>query len=159
MDVQSLGWKDPLEEGTAIHSSILAWRIPGQGAWRATVHRVSKRRTDRSDLARVRGGYQHVLFTACSPSALGEALHLWWPRCSSRISSHTHQSPGSEMMSCLGRISPGCSQLTPEHSRDTKPSPRSPAQAVSVLCAVMVLCLPTLCRKNTPLNKLKWTIQ
>ena len=25
---QSLGWKDPLEEGMAIHSSILAWRIP-----------------------------------------------------------------------------------------------------------------------------------
>ena len=22
------GWEDPLEEGTAIHSSILAWRIP-----------------------------------------------------------------------------------------------------------------------------------
>ena len=26
--VQSLGWKDPLEKGTATHSSILAWRIP-----------------------------------------------------------------------------------------------------------------------------------
>ena len=25
----SLGWEDPLEEGTATHSSILAWRIPG----------------------------------------------------------------------------------------------------------------------------------
>ena len=23
----SLGWEDPLEEGTATHSSILAWRI------------------------------------------------------------------------------------------------------------------------------------
>ena len=28
MRVQSLGWEDPLEEGTATHSSILAWRIP-----------------------------------------------------------------------------------------------------------------------------------
>ena len=28
MQVQSLGWKDPLEEGMATHSSILAWRIP-----------------------------------------------------------------------------------------------------------------------------------
>ena len=27
MWVQSLGWKDPLEEGMATHSSILAWRI------------------------------------------------------------------------------------------------------------------------------------
>ena len=26
--VQSLGWEDPLEEGMAIHSSVLAWRIP-----------------------------------------------------------------------------------------------------------------------------------
>ena len=27
MMVQSPGWKDPLEEGTATHPSILAWRI------------------------------------------------------------------------------------------------------------------------------------
>ena len=27
MQVQSLGWEDPLEEGMATHSSILAWRI------------------------------------------------------------------------------------------------------------------------------------
>jgi len=26
--VQSLGWEVPLEKGMAIHSSILAWRIP-----------------------------------------------------------------------------------------------------------------------------------
>ena len=26
--VGSLGWEDPLEEGMATHSSILAWRIP-----------------------------------------------------------------------------------------------------------------------------------
>ena len=26
--VQSLGWEDPLEKGTATHSSFLAWRIP-----------------------------------------------------------------------------------------------------------------------------------
>ena len=26
--VQSLGWEDPLEEGMATYSSILAWRIP-----------------------------------------------------------------------------------------------------------------------------------
>ena len=24
----SLGWKDPLQKGMAIHSSILAWRVP-----------------------------------------------------------------------------------------------------------------------------------
>jgi len=26
--VPSLGWEDPVEEGIATHSSILAWRIP-----------------------------------------------------------------------------------------------------------------------------------
>ena len=26
--VQSLGWEDPVENGKAIHFSILAWRIP-----------------------------------------------------------------------------------------------------------------------------------
>ena len=28
MLVQSLGWEDPLEEGMATLSSILAWKIP-----------------------------------------------------------------------------------------------------------------------------------
>ena len=27
--VRSLGWEDPLEKGTATHSSVLAWRIHG----------------------------------------------------------------------------------------------------------------------------------
>ena len=26
--VRSLGWEDPLEEGTETHSSIFAWRLP-----------------------------------------------------------------------------------------------------------------------------------
>ena len=37
--VRFLGWGDPLEEGMATRSSILAWRIPmDRGAWRTTVH-------------------------------------------------------------------------------------------------------------------------
>ena len=36
--VLSLGWEDPLKEGMATHSSILAWRIPmDRGALQATV--------------------------------------------------------------------------------------------------------------------------
>ena len=36
--VQSLRWEDPLEEGLATHSSVLAWRIPmDRGAWQAPV--------------------------------------------------------------------------------------------------------------------------
>ena len=41
--VPSLGWEDPLEEGKATHSSIIAWRIPmDRGASKATVHGVAK---------------------------------------------------------------------------------------------------------------------
>ena len=58
--VLPLGQEDPLEEGTATRSSILAWRIPWTeeleglsclenpmdgGAWWAAVHGVAKSRT------------------------------------------------------------------------------------------------------------------
>ena len=48
--VRSLGWKDPLKEGMATHSSIIAWRIPmDREVWQATVHGVAKNRTWLSD--------------------------------------------------------------------------------------------------------------
>ena len=42
--VRSLGWEDPLEKEMAIHSSILAWKIPWTegGVWQATVHGVAE---------------------------------------------------------------------------------------------------------------------
>ena len=40
--VRFLGGEDPLERGMATHSSILAWRIPGQRSRRATVHGVAE---------------------------------------------------------------------------------------------------------------------
>ena len=44
MQVQSVSWEDPLEEGMATHSSILSWKIPmNREAWQATAHRVAKR--------------------------------------------------------------------------------------------------------------------
>ena len=50
MQVPSLGWEDPLEEGTTTHSSTLAWRIPiDRGAWQAIVHGVTKSQTQLSD--------------------------------------------------------------------------------------------------------------
>ena len=43
--IRHLGWEDPLEESTATHSSVLAWRIPmDRGAWQAAVHGVTKTR-------------------------------------------------------------------------------------------------------------------
>ena len=44
--VQSLGWKDPVEKEMATHSSILAWTIP----WtEESVHGVAKSQTQLSD--------------------------------------------------------------------------------------------------------------
>ena len=41
--VRSLGQEDPLEEGMAAHSSILAWKISlDRGVWWAPVHAVTK---------------------------------------------------------------------------------------------------------------------
>ena len=41
--VHSLGWEDPLEEGMAPYSSLLAWRIPmDRGAWRAAARGVAE---------------------------------------------------------------------------------------------------------------------
>ena len=48
--VRSLGWEDPLEEGMATHSSILAWRIlMDRGVWWTAVHGVAKSQTQLSD--------------------------------------------------------------------------------------------------------------
>ena len=52
MLVQFLGQEDPLEEGMAVHSSILAWRIswteePG----RSVVHGVTQSRTQLKQLS------------------------------------------------------------------------------------------------------------
>ena len=44
----SLGEEDPLEEGMATHSSILAWKNSiDRGAWWATVHEVTE--SDRTE--------------------------------------------------------------------------------------------------------------
>ena len=46
MPVGSLGWENPLEEGMATRSSILAWRIPmDRGSSQATVHGIAKSQT------------------------------------------------------------------------------------------------------------------
>ena len=43
MWVPSLSWEEPLEEGMATHSSILAWKIPRtEEPGGATVHGVAK---------------------------------------------------------------------------------------------------------------------
>ena len=52
MQVLSLGWEDPLQEGMTIHSSIIAWRIPmDRGPWRAIVIGSLRVRHNLSDFA------------------------------------------------------------------------------------------------------------
>ena len=48
--VRSLGWEDPLEEGMATHSSVLAWSIlMDRGASWTTIHGVAKIQTQLRD--------------------------------------------------------------------------------------------------------------
>ena len=80
--VRSLGWEDPLEEGMAIHSSILAGRLPmDRGAWWATVHGVAKSWTLLS-MQKNKQKYIQSLTITClldtSPS-LGQHTHLRQP--------------------------------------------------------------------------------
>ena len=64
--VRSLGWGDPLEEGMATHSSILAWRIPtDRGAWGATAHGGHKE----SDTTEWLSTHTKVLRVPCSWSS------------------------------------------------------------------------------------------
>ena len=46
MQVRFLSWEDPLEEGTATHSSMLAWRI----LWTEEPGRVQSRGSQESDM-------------------------------------------------------------------------------------------------------------
>ena len=59
---RSLDWEDPLEEGMAAHSSILAWRSPWteEPGWPATVHGVAQNQTQLKQLSTAwhKGGSQ-----------------------------------------------------------------------------------------------------
>ena len=49
MQVRSLGQEEPLEEGMAIHFSIIAWRIPGTEKPGGLQSKVSQSRTQLSN--------------------------------------------------------------------------------------------------------------
>ena len=55
--------EDPLEEGMATHSNILAWKIPmDRGAWLATVHRVAQSLTQLKRLSTLTFFFLHGLY-------------------------------------------------------------------------------------------------
>ena len=69
--VGSLGWEDLLEEGMAIHSSILAWRIPmDRGAWQAAFHEVTRSQKHLSDQALTHTRRTYCIAQETLPNAL-----------------------------------------------------------------------------------------
>ena len=62
MQVQSLGWKDPLEEGMVTHSSILAWRISWTEEPAALVAKAQTRLKRLSSRRRKEGQTEHIDF-------------------------------------------------------------------------------------------------
>ena len=59
MQVQALGWEDPLEKGMAAQSSILAWRTP----WTEEPGRLQSMGSPR---VRRDGGYAHSTHMPCA---------------------------------------------------------------------------------------------
>ena len=83
--ILSLGWEDPLEEGMATHSSILAWRIPWtEESDKLPSIRSQRVRQDWSDLAHTA---KQMLIPSCLDvfvlhlllETLSSATHSWSP--------------------------------------------------------------------------------
>ena len=70
MWVRSLGQENPLEEGMATYSSILAWRIPQRSLACYTVHRLSKSLSWLSDWAHI-----HTNIILWAPVLPSSSLH------------------------------------------------------------------------------------
>ena len=96
--VQSLGWKDPLEREMATHHSILAWRIP----WTEKPGKLQSMRSQRvgskwkteQQQQQQQYIYMSILifqFVPPSPSLLCPEvhfLHLWLHSCTAKIHQH-----------------------------------------------------------------------
>ena len=79
--VRSLGWEDPLEEGMATHSSILAWLIP----WTEEPGGLQSRGSQRGDTIKWLSTAQQPLWMF--PAVICSSKHLsnlpggfvgWW---------------------------------------------------------------------------------
>ena len=85
MQVQSLGWEDPLEEGIAPHSSILAWRIPWTEEpgrlWSIGLQQV------RHDCGSMHTCKVNVICDLVK-GGVGSVKHTFWQRC---VASHEEQ--------------------------------------------------------------------
>ena len=80
MQVWSLGLANPLEEGMAIHSSILAWRIPWTEESGGLQFMKSQRvKHDWSDFARIHSPLHTACFHSVLPVSLCEYFSYWSP--------------------------------------------------------------------------------
>ena len=85
--VWSLGWEDPLEEGIATHSSILAWRIPmDRGTQQAAVHGVRKEMDTTEQLSTHSGTY--TLVNVPNNHSYTFSRYLSWVWCDFKILGH-----------------------------------------------------------------------
>ena len=79
MRVGSLGWEEPLEEGRATHSSILAWRIP----W-----------TEKPGRLQSQGGTYQIVTTFRQPAfveyLLYDCVWIWFILCFSKRECVSH---------------------------------------------------------------------
>ena len=107
--VRSLDWEDPLEEGMATYSSILAWRIPmKRGAWQVAVHSVTE-----SDMTEQLSTAQHGQQSKCPSTGdwLNCGTHTPIPQKLSNKkewSTDTHNNPDEsweDYADCGGRLS------------------------------------------------------
>ena len=81
LQIQSLGWENPLEKEMATHCSISLWEFPCTEEWQATVHCGHKRVT--CDSATKQQGIQYVgeliktwSYKECDSGALLFSSHL-----------------------------------------------------------------------------------
>ena len=72
---QSLDWEDPLEEETAIRSSILAWEVP----WTKEPGRLQSMGPQKVDMTK---GLTHIQIS-CSPSATHKSMQIMGKQASS----------------------------------------------------------------------------
>ena len=88
MRVRSLGREDPLEEGMATHSSILAWRIPWTGELGGLQSMQSQNWTRRKQL----GMHAHNVFKLLKTGDVGTPLAVHWLRL------HTSKAKGASLI-------------------------------------------------------------
>ena len=80
--IRSLGWEDPLEEGMATHSGILAWRIPVDQGTRSLVGYSpwGHKESDTTDQLNSSKGLQKLLLGKASRSSVTPEKQgsPWW---------------------------------------------------------------------------------